>query len=146
MRRTLRVNNFRLVQYWLLIFKMLQDTGNYGLSPKFNEANFKFFYSMLKIKLMVKNWSVQILRELVADGDVMSRNLKCIIQKIHHTVTRNVAQSYHRRHQGGFGGCERPPLWDRVPFFDKSSITILGLKSAANCSKSKSRVTVGHGT
>ena len=56
---------------------MLQDTGNYILSPKFDEASFKTFYSMLKIKLMVKNGSVQILRKLVAHGDVISRNLKC---------------------------------------------------------------------
>ena len=56
---------------------MLQDSGIYGLSPKFDESSFKTFYSVLKIKLKVKNGSVQILRKLVAHGDLMSRNLTC---------------------------------------------------------------------
>ena len=87
MRRTLRVNNCRIIEYWLLIFYMLQDTDNHGLSSKFDEASFKTFNSMLKINLMVKNRSVQILRKLVAHGDVISRNLKGTIQKVLHAVT-----------------------------------------------------------
>ena len=55
---------------------MLQDTGNHGLSPKFDEASSKTFYSMLKIKPMVKNRNVQIFEKLVAQGGAMSRNLK----------------------------------------------------------------------
>ena len=55
---------------------MLQDIGNHGLSPKFDEASSKTFHSMLQIKLTVKNRYVQILQKLVAQGGAVSRNLK----------------------------------------------------------------------
>ena len=74
--RTLRVNNFEHIQHWLLIFCMLQDTGNHGLPPKFDEASFKTSYFMLKIEVAVKHCNIHIVVKTGCTGKAMSRNFK----------------------------------------------------------------------